>query len=180
MSYSKRIAVLSLRRGIKPQRDVIIGVADSAIINSSYLSDFNLSSINKIVIKLEELVRSDGGGFIWGQEYIMIDSSPEISFCENDLDKETLPDVPTISLLKLMIEIQKIKTEYQNPDNLKKIIGQVFAIIKSDPDNHRRWTESDTDFAVTINDVYIVLVLVSEDFDLTVEEYVSQLQTTFY
>ncbi len=180
MSYLKGIAVQSLRQGIKSQRDVIIGVVDSTITNSSYLSDFNLSSINEIIIKLEELVQSDGGGFIWGQEYIMIDSSPEISFCENDLDKEALPDVPTISLLNLMIEIQKLKTEYQDTDNLKKIIGQVFTIVKSDPDNHRRLAESDTDFAITINDIYVGLVLVSEDFDLTVEEYLNQLQATFY
>ncbi|MCD0475069.1 hypothetical protein LPB87_11760 [Flavobacterium sp. EDS] len=173
MTYSKGIVVQS-------RRSVNIGVSDDEIPNSSYLSDFDLSSVNEIVFDLKELVKSDGGGFIWGQEYIMIDSTPEISFCENDLDKEALPDIPTISLLNLMIEIQKMKTEYQNPDNLKKIIGEVFTIVKSDPDNHRRWPESDKSFAVTIDGIYITLALMPEDFYLTVEDYVNQLQTNFY
>lgn len=173
MAYSKGIAV-------QYRRDVNIGVVDDEIPNSSYLSDFNLSSVNKIVSQLKELVKSDGGGFIWGQDCIMIDSTPEISYCENDLDKKNLPDIPTISLLNLMIEIQKLKTEYQNPDKLKKIIKEAFAIVKLYPDNYRRWKESDTCFAVSIDNIYITLVLLPEDFNLTIEEYVNQLHTNFY
>lgn len=136
--------------------------------------------MNELVAQLSELVDSDGGGMIWGQKQIMIDSSPEISFCEDEMDREPLPDVSTRSLLNLMIEIQKMKTEYQNPDNLRKIIGQIFTIVKSDPGNYKRWSESDTDFEVTIDDIFITLVLMPEDFDLTLEEYVNQLQNTFY
>ncbi|MDR7209661.1 hypothetical protein [Flavobacterium piscis] len=180
MKYLKGIVVQSPSRGNKIQRDVNIGVVDSMIANSSYLSDFDLNSVKKIVFDLKELVKSDEGGFIWGQEYIMIDSAPEISFCENDLDKEALPDVPTISLLNLMIEIQKIKEKYQNVVNLKNIVGKAFNIIKSNPDQNRRSHYSNIGFSVTIDDVYVTLVLLQKDFELTENEFVNQLNTDFY
>lgn len=173
MAYSKGIAV-QYRRGVN------IGIFDDEISNSSYLSDFDLSSINELITELTELVESEDGGMIWGQEQIMIDSSPEISFCKDEMHRENLGKVPTRSLLNLMIEIQKLKTEYQNPDNLKKKIGEAFAIIKSDPDNHKRWLESNIDFMVIINDIYISLVLMPKDFELTVEEYTNQLKFAFY
>jgi len=172
MSYSKAIVV-------QYRRDINLEVADSAIPNSSYLSDFDLSSINEIIDELNEIINNPNGALIWGQEQIMIDSDPMNSKCTDEINGKNLSNVLTSSLLNLMIEIKNFKVQYQNSNNLKSIIGQAFEIIKSNPNNYKRWPTSDTDFSTTLNNIYISLVLTHDDLNLSKDEYINQLKTDF-
>lgn len=172
MSYLKGLVV-------DKYKSVDLGVVDTTISNSSHLSDFDLDSISKIVLDLNNVISNPNGALLWGQEQIMIDSDPINSKCEDEMNGEILPDVQTSSLLNLMIEIKNFKAQYQNPTNLRNIVGQAFTNIKSNPNNYKRFPNSDFYFATTINAIYITLVLEPEDLNLTEREYVNQLNTNF-
>lgn len=172
MSYTKAIV-------IQYQRTVNIGVADEKIPNSGFLSDLDLNSINEIIIELNEVISNPNGALIWGQEQIMIDSGQINSKCVDQINNTILPDIPTISFLNLMIENKKFKEQYQNSINLKNIIEQAFTNIKSNPNNYKRWSNSNSDFSTTINNVFISLVLKPKDFNLSKSEYVNQLRINF-
>jgi hypothetical protein len=172
MSYTKAIA-------IQHGGTINMGVADTEILNSEYLSDFDLHSINQIVTDLDEVINNPNGALIWGQMQIMIDSDPINSKCADQMSNEILPDVLTISFLNLMMENKKFKEHYQNHTNLKDIIGQAFTTIKANPNNFKRWPTSNIVFSITLNEIFVSLVLVPEDFNLTETEYVNQLKTNF-
>jgi hypothetical protein len=172
MSYTKAIV-------IQHGRTINMEVADTEIPNSGYLSDLDLHSINQIVTDLDEVINNPNGALIWGQMQIMIDSDPINSKCVDEMNNEILPDISTISFLNLMIENKSFKEHYQNNNNLKNIIGQAFTAIKANPNNFRRWSTSNEDFSITLNEIFVSLVLAPEDFNLSETEYVNQLKTNF-
>ncbi|KRD06316.1 hypothetical protein ASE21_19285 [Flavobacterium sp. Root901] len=172
MSYSKAIVV-------QYRRNINIGVVDTTISNSHSLSDLDLGSINQIIGTLTEVISNPNGAFIWGSEQIVIDSDSINSKITDEINGVTLSNTSTISLLNLMVEIKNFKEQYQIPSNLKNIIGQAFETIKSNPHNYKRWPTSDTDFSTTIDNVYVSLVLTSDDLNLPKNEYLNQLKTNF-
>ena len=177
MSNTKIINIYPIKN--TQNRDVELIIANSIIKNSSNLSDFDLDSIIKIITELTQVVNGTLDSMYWGQEQIMIDSEKVNSVCFYDTNNENLGSVSTQALLKLMIEIRDFKQHYQNSNNLKNVVGQAFNAIKSDPNNYKRFPNSDFHFIVTINDIYITLILNPEDFNLSQNEYTNQLQTIF-
>jgi hypothetical protein len=157
-------------------RTVSASVYDSSIQNSEYLNDFSLNSINKIIIDLNNVINSPNGALLWGHEQMSIDSNPLLSKCFDETRNKSLPDVPTQNLLNLMIQIKKFKTQYhQNSENLKNIIKQAFSSIKSNPNNYKKYPNSDIRFAITIDNIYLTLVLEPNDLNLTDDDFLSQL-----
>lgn len=177
MIAKKGIVVLT--KSPNNKRSVNLGVDYNEILNSEYLSDFDLDSIIDIITELTQVVNGSLDSMYWGQEQIMIGSEQVNSDCFDDMNNENLGSVSTQALLNLMIEIRDFKQFYQNPNNLKNIVGQAFNTIKSNPNNYKRFPNSDFHFIVTINDIYITLILDPEDFNLSQNEYTNQLQTIF-
>lgn len=171
--------IVVLTKSPNNKRSVNLGVDYNEILNSEYLSDFSLDSIIKIITELTQVVNGTLDSMYWGQEQIMIDSEQVNSDCFDDTNNENLGSVSTQALLNLMIEIRDFKQHYQNSNNLKNLVGQAFNAIKSDPNNYKRFPNSDFHFIVIINDIYITLILNPEDFNLSQNEYTNQLQTIF-
>lgn len=171
MSYLKGILVTKYKR-------VNIGVSDTTIPNSGDLSKLDLDSINKSIDDLNYILTKPTGVITWGVDQFMVDSDPEGSLCKDENDNE-LADIPNSTMLNLLTEIKNFKEQYQNSGTLKNIVGQAFNIIKSDPNNHKRFPNSDFHFATTIDNIYITLILEQNDLNLTGSEYVTQLDTNF-
>lgn len=173
MSYLKSI---SIQNKLGNYRTVYASLTDSTIQNSGYLNDFSLNSIKKIIIDLNSLINTPNGALLWGQEQISIDSDPLLSKCFDEMQGKALPDVSTQDLLNLMTEIKNFKTQYlENPIMIKSIIAQAFSSIKSNPNNYQKHPNSNLRFAITIDGIYITLVLEPSDFNMTESEYLIQL-----
>ncbi|MBS7253507.1 hypothetical protein [Flavobacterium branchiicola] len=171
MSYLKGLV-------IDKYKSVDLGIDDTTISNSGYLSDLSLDSINKAITNLNYIITQTTGVITWGVDRFMVDSDPEGSLCKDENDIE-LADVPNSVMINLLLEIKNFKTQYQNTTNLKNIVGQAFTIIKSNPNAYKRFPNSDFHFATTINDVYITLILEQNDLNLTESLYINQLNTNF-
>jgi hypothetical protein len=176
MSYSKNISV-SAKNSLKRTIDISLGRYD--IVNSGFLSDFSLDSIEEIIEELTKVINGTLENFYWGQEQIMIESYQNSSMCYNEMEQKSLPNVSTIDLLNLMNQIKTFKEQYENPINLKSIVGQAFNTIKGNPNNFKLNPNSEYFFQITLNEILILLTLESNDFNLTETEYVNQLQTNF-
>jgi len=175
MSYLKFISIQSK---LGEYRAVYLSVTDSSIQNSGYLNDLSLNSINRNIIDLNLVINTPNGALLWGQEQISIDSDSLLSKCFDETKDKTLPDVYTQDLLNLMIEIKNFKTQYnENPTILKSIIGQAFSSIKSNPNNYQKNPNSNIRFAITIDNIYLTLVLEPGDFNMSESEYLIQLDT---
>ena len=169
MAYIKFIAI--------HHYDVSVGVVDTEISNSTYLSEFDIDSYEELICALKEVINNENEGMLWGQDKIMIDSRPEISYCFNEIEQEKLPDVFTQDLLNLILQIRGFKELYSNPENLKKIVGQAFTMIKSNTAAYKLFTNSTAHFRITIDGVQITLTLLPEAFDLTESEYTEKIKS---
>jgi hypothetical protein len=176
MSNTKIINVYSNKNIIN--REVEIIIANQTIKNSSYLSDLNLDSINKSITDLNYIITQKNGIITWGVEQFMVDSDSERSLCKDENNTE-LADIPNNIMINLLTEIKSFKEQYQNAVNLKRIVGQGFNAIKVNSINYKRYPNSDFHFAITINDIFITLVLEPNDFNLTENIYLSQLNINF-
>lgn len=175
MSYLKFISTQSK---LGQNRTITTSLSDPSIQNSEYLNDISLNSINRIIIDLNRIINTPNGALLWGQERISIDSDSILSKCFDEIENKPLPDVPTQYLLNLMTQIKNFKTHYyENPTDLKNIIGKAFSLIKSNPNNYKRYPNSNIRFAITIDDIYISLVLEPNDFNLSESDFLSQLDT---
>jgi hypothetical protein len=174
MAYYKGI-VVTIRHGVNPRR-AILNLGDSDIPNSVFLSYLNLNEVQSRIDELTEVIANPNGGLYWGQPQITISSDPEMSDCFNEMDQVPLPSVPTQDLLNLMVEIKNFKQVYEDPDHLNDIVGQAFTAIKSNPNSHKKYPNSDDFFQAIINGMEIILTLAPGDFNLTESEYVSQLK----
>jgi len=105
----------------------------------------------------------------------MIDSESLTSYCFDEMNDTSLPNVNTQELLNLMIEIKDFKTAYGQPANLSNIISQAFNQIKSNPQSYKKWSHL-IYYEVIINNVTVALQLESEDFNLSASQYVNQLK----
>ena len=79
MAYLKSIVVTILKRAR-------IRLRDENIINSAYLSDFNITSFTKLINDLTGVVNNRDDYLYWGQEQIMINSGYIVSTCFNEFD----------------------------------------------------------------------------------------------
>lgn len=156
-------------------RNVIINLGYGEIKNSGFLSDFDLDSITEIIIELTKVINGTLESFYWGQEQIMIDSESLTSYCFDEMNDTSLPNVNTQELLNLMIEIKDFKTAYGQPANLSNIISQAFNQIKSNPQSYKKWSHL-IYYEVIINNVTVALQLESEDFNCNASQYVNQLK----
>lgn len=177
MTTSKGILVL--KKHPNHDREVRIDLGSNEILNSGFLSDFDLDSIIDIIAELTQVVNGTLDSMYWGQEQIMIGSEQLTSDCFDEMNNENLGSVSTQELLNLMIQIRDFKQLYQNPYNLKNLVGQAFNTIKSSPNNYKTAPHSDFYYSITISDIYISLVLESGDFNLSESDYTNQLQTNF-
>lgn len=174
MSYLKSIIVQSSSL----DRAVSVGVYDSNIPESGSLSELTLYNINEALNELNFIIAQTDGAVVWGVEQFQVESEPALSVCR-DYDEEVIAEVPTVSLKNLMLEVKSFKEYCQQSDNYKTILGQAFSTIKSNPSQYKRWAESDVDFGITINNVFIGLVLESSDFNLTETQFINQLNANF-
>src|SRR5262245_39487470 len=103
MSYLKGILVTKYK-------DVNIGVGDSTIPNSEWLSRLSLDSINKSIANLNYIASQPTGVITWGVDQFMVDSDPEGSLCKDEYDVE-LADVSNTTMLALLTEIKNLKEQ---------------------------------------------------------------------
>lgn len=163
------------KKFINNKRDTFISVSSSSIKNSGFLSDFDLDSITEIITELTKVINGTLESFYWGQEQIMIDSESLTSYCFDEMNNTSLPNVNTQELLNLMIEIKDFKTAYGQPANLSNIITQAFNQIRSNPQSYKKWSHL-IYYEVIINNITVALQLESEDFNLSASQYVNQLK----
>jgi hypothetical protein len=174
MSYLKSIIVQSSFL----DRAVSVGVHDSNIPESGNLSELTLPYIDEAISKLNFILGRPTGTVRWGVEQFTVESDSSISGCE-DLDGNEIAEVSTLSLKNLMLEVKSLKEYCHQADNYKTIIAQAFSAIKINPSQYKRWSESDVDFGITINNVFVSLVLESSDFTLTETAFINQLNVNF-
>lgn len=162
------------------KRAVLIGGGLIDHSATGHLSDLDLDSIIKIIDKLTLLVNSTNPNdyYYWGVDLCMIMSTKSISECRDEMNDEDYNDIPTQTLLDLMIELRNHKQQYQNINNLNTIIGQAFTQIKNNPLGTKKWAHG-TYYEVEINGVFVSLNLSDDDLNLDVNVYVSQLDTSF-
>jgi hypothetical protein len=176
MSFIKIINVYT-NNNLNRRVDIIIGTPN--LENCGHLSDFSLDSIEEIIEELTKVINGTLENFYWGQEQIMIESYQNSSMCYNEMEQKSLPNVSTIDLLNLMNQIKTFKEQYENPINLKSIVGQAFNTIKGNPNNYKKYNNSIYHFTILLEDISITLVLEPNDFNLSNIEYINQLQTNF-
>ncbi len=170
--------IVYYKRQNNTKRNVLVGVSSSLIKNSGNLSDFSLSSVNEVILELTKVVNGTLEDFYWGQLPIMIESTQQNSECYDEINNEYLGNVKTQDLLNLMIQIRDFKQEYQQEINLKNIIGQAFNQIKSNPQSYKKWSHL-IYYEMLVNNITVTLQLEPEDFNLSSNDYVNQINLNF-
>lgn len=170
--------IVYYKRQNNTKRNVLVGVSSSLIKNSGNLSDFSLSSVNEVILELTKVVNGTLEDFYWGQLPIMIESTQQNSECYDEINNEYLGNVKTQDLLNLMIQIRDFKQEYQQEINLKNIIGQAFNQIKSNPQSYKKRSHL-IYYEMLVNNITVTLQLEPEDFNLSSNDYVNQINLNF-
>ncbi|KPH15143.1 hypothetical protein [Chryseobacterium sp. ERMR1:04] len=159
-------------------RSANISLGYQEVPNSGCLSELSVNSITKIINDLNQVITQSNRVITWGVDRCMVDSDHEGSLFTNINGIETA-DIATNVIRDLLIEIKNFKLQYEDVDNLKNIIGQAFSAIKLNPNNHKISSNSIYHYTITINNINIILVLEVNDFTLSSNEYVNQLNTNF-
>lgn len=156
-------------------RSVIAAVGTSQMEEASDLSDMDLGEIRVTLTELNAVI---AGHLDWGTDLFYVSSeATESKYGRYDKAEQT--QVPTISLRNFLIELKNFKEQCQVGDYYKTIIGQAFTTIQANPSQYRRWVTSDLYYLITLNNITITLALETNDFNLSVGQYVAQLKNDF-
>lgn len=159
-------------------RWVTVGVGTPEMEQASDLSDMGLSEITNTLTELNAVIAGQLDYLDWGTDLFYVCSEANISNYGR-YDKTERPQVPTIGLRNFLIELKKFKEQCQARDYYKVIIGEAFTAVKANPSQYKRWATSDLDYLITLNNITITLVLEPDDFDLSVDQYITQLTRSF-
>ncbi len=160
------------------QRYVMIGVGTPDLDQASSLSEMSISEITKTLAELNAVISGSLEYLDWGTDLFYVFSEAAVSRY-GDFDKVERYEVSTIGLRDFLIELKRFKEQCLADDYYKAIVGEAFAAIKANPLKYKRWSTSDTDFLITLNDIIFSLILQSNDFNLTQSQYVAQLEREF-
>ncbi|MFD1605427.1 hypothetical protein ACFSJW_02410 [Flavobacterium artemisiae] len=174
MSYEYQLTVTRYYT----ERYVMIGVGTSDLDQVSSLSEMSINEITKTLNELNAVISGSLEYLDWGTDLFYVFSEATVSRY-GDFDKVERYEVSTIGLRDFLVELKKFKEQCLAGDHYKVIVGEAFTAIKAKPLKYKRWTTSDTDFLITLNNIIFSLKLESNDFNLTQSQYITQLEREF-
>jgi hypothetical protein len=160
-------------------RSFNLSVSEDLIDAPQYLHNYSLNATRKTLSDFDKLFSKKIKCIEeWGDERFLVTSYFENSTIQDVIyPNEKIGDTPTLLLYNLLKEWLYFQEEYKNIENLKEIIKKAFIEICINPIQYMKWRNS-TCYNIVIDNVIVSLVLIKEDgdFELTPEEYISQIK----